>query len=212
MTADQPGTVARGQLPYRGPVTARYGPLVGTRRGGGRDEHGGGAERRRRQPAQQPVPQAATPVVRHPVPLPVRRRRFRPPWPVTTETVGLVARTGHPPGLYRLADVLLEYQLSRPSEALRGLARLLKPLNSKPELPHTLETHLELGLDRRSTAAALHIHPNTVDCRIRRIDRLTGLSPARPADSSTSARRWPPVVRRDPRGNSGEGDRWSGQR
>lgn len=46
----------------------------------------------------------------------------------------------------------------------------------------TLETYLELGLDRRATAAALHIHPNTVDYRIRRIDRLTGLSPARPAD------------------------------
>ncbi|OKJ31889.1 helix-turn-helix domain-containing protein [Streptomyces sp. CB01580] len=99
-----------------------------------------------------------------------------------SEIVDLVARTGRPPGLYRLADVLLEYQLSRPSEALPGLARLLGPLETKPELLHTLETYLELGLDRRTTAAALHIHPNTVDYRIRRIDRLTGLSPSRPAD------------------------------
>ncbi|SCD57462.1 PucR C-terminal helix-turn-helix domain-containing protein [Streptomyces sp. DvalAA-43] len=98
------------------------------------------------------------------------------------EIVDLVARTGRPPGLYRLADVLLEYQLSRPSEALHGLAQLLRPLEVKPELLRTLETYLELGLDRRATAAALHIHPNTVDYRIRRIDRLTGLSPARPAD------------------------------
>ncbi|MFF9348523.1 PucR family transcriptional regulator [Streptomyces sp. NPDC014734] len=99
-----------------------------------------------------------------------------------TEIVDLVARTGRPPGLYRLADVLLEYQLSRPSEALHGLAQLLAPLEAKPELLQTLETYLELGLDRRTTAAALHIHPNTVDYRIRRIDRLTGLSPSRPAD------------------------------
>ncbi|MFI9624155.1 PucR family transcriptional regulator [Streptomyces sp. NPDC052042] len=98
------------------------------------------------------------------------------------EIVDLVARAGRPPGLYRLADVLLEYQLSRPSEALPGLARLLGPLGAKPELLHTLETYLELGLDRRATAAALHIHPNTVDYRMRRIDRLTGLSPSRPAD------------------------------
>ncbi|SFX02015.1 PucR C-terminal helix-turn-helix domain-containing protein [Streptomyces atratus] len=98
------------------------------------------------------------------------------------EIVDLIARTGRPPGLYRLADVLLEYQLSRPSEALHGLAELLRPLEAKPELLRTLETYLELGLDRRATAAALHIHPNTVDYRIRRIDRLTGLSPARPAD------------------------------
>lgn len=99
-----------------------------------------------------------------------------------TEIADLIARTGRPPGLYRLADVLLEYQLSRPSEALHGLAQLLRPLEAKPELLRTLETYLELGLDRRATAAALHIHPNTVDYRIRRIDRLTGLSPARPAD------------------------------
>ncbi|WP_335939473.1 PucR family transcriptional regulator [Streptomyces sp. PTD5-9] len=99
-----------------------------------------------------------------------------------TEIVDLVERTGRPPGLYRLADVLLEYQLSRPSEALHGLAQLLGPLEAKPELLHTLETYLELGLDRRTTAAALHIHPNTVDYRIRRIGRLTGLSPSRPAD------------------------------
>ncbi|NYV74362.1 helix-turn-helix domain-containing protein [Streptomyces sp. UH6] len=99
-----------------------------------------------------------------------------------TEIVGLVARTGRPPGLYRLSDVLLEYQLSRPSEALRGLAQLLKPLEAKPELLHTLETYLALGLDRRTTATALHVHPNTVDYRIRRIHSLTGLSPARPTD------------------------------
>ncbi|WP_406458927.1 helix-turn-helix domain-containing protein [Streptomyces sp. NBC_00876] len=98
------------------------------------------------------------------------------------EIVDLVARTGRAPGLYRLDDVLLEYQLSRPSEALHGLARLLHPLEAKPELLHTLETYLGHGLDRRAAAAALHVHPNTVDYRIRRIDRLTGLSPARPAD------------------------------
>ncbi|WP_093709315.1 helix-turn-helix domain-containing protein [Streptomyces sp. 2131.1] len=98
------------------------------------------------------------------------------------EIVDLVARTGRAPGLYRLADLLLEYQLSRPSEALRGLAGLLSPLDAKPELLHTLETYLGHGLDRRAAAAALHVHPNTVDYRIRRIDRLTGLSPARPAD------------------------------
>ncbi|MFJ4712397.1 PucR family transcriptional regulator [Streptomyces sp. NPDC088785] len=99
-----------------------------------------------------------------------------------TEIVDLVERTGRGPGLYRLADVLLDYQLSRPSVALEGLARLLRPLDGKPELLRTLETYLRHGLDRRGCAAALHIHPNTVDYRIRRIARLTGLSPGRPAD------------------------------
>ncbi|WP_199791106.1 MULTISPECIES: helix-turn-helix domain-containing protein [unclassified Streptomyces] len=99
-----------------------------------------------------------------------------------TEIVDLVERTGRGPGLYRLADVLLDYQLSRPSVALEGLARLLQPLEAKPELLYTLETYLRHGLDRRGSAAALHIHPNTVDYRIRRIARLTGLSPAVPGD------------------------------
>ncbi|MDN3356390.1 helix-turn-helix domain-containing protein [Actinomadura sp. DC4] len=99
-----------------------------------------------------------------------------------TEIVDLVARTGRAPGLYRLADVLLDYQLSRPGEALTALACLLRPLEPKPELLQTLETYLRQDLDRRRTATALHVHPNTVDYRIRRITQLIGLSPARPAD------------------------------
>ncbi|MFC4884272.1 PucR family transcriptional regulator [Streptomyces beijiangensis] len=100
----------------------------------------------------------------------------------TAEIVAVVRSTGRGPGLYRLTDVLLDYQLSRPSAARDGLAKLLGPLECKPELLHTLETFLGCGLDRRTAAAVLHIHPNTVDYRIRRIAGLTGLSPARPAD------------------------------
>lgn len=99
-----------------------------------------------------------------------------------TEITELVLRTGRPPGLYRLQDVLLDYQLSRPSAAIPGLADVLSPLDRKPELLRTLETHLRHGLDRRATAAALHVHPNTVGYRVRRIDELTGLSPARHMD------------------------------
>jgi hypothetical protein len=99
-----------------------------------------------------------------------------------TEIVDLVARTDRAPGLYRLSDVLLDYQLSRPGEALTALACLLRPLELKPELLQTLETYLREDLDRRLTAAALHVHPNTVDYRIRRITQLIGLSPARAAD------------------------------
>ncbi|MGW7417288.1 PucR family transcriptional regulator, partial [Streptomyces sp. NPDC054863] len=44
-----------------------------------------------------------------------------------------------PAGLHRLEDVLLEYQLSRPSEALGPLANLLEPIGDDPELLRTLE-------------------------------------------------------------------------
>lgn len=100
----------------------------------------------------------------------------------TGQVVALVARTRRPPGLYRLADVLLEYQLSRPSAAQRELAGLLTPLVGKPELMQTLEEYVAAGLNRRATAAALAVHANTVDYRMRRVFELTGLNPADPAD------------------------------
>ena len=43
------------------------------------------------------------------------------------------------------------------------------------ELSSTLEAFVEHDLDRRRTAAALHIHPNTLDYRLRRLRELTGL-------------------------------------
>ncbi|OKI16418.1 helix-turn-helix domain-containing protein [Streptomyces sp. CB03911] len=97
-----------------------------------------------------------------------------------------VARaSGRGPGLYLLDDVLLEYQLSRPSPARAGLAALLTPLAHRPELLDTLRTFLACGLDRRRAAARLQVHPNTVDYRLRRATELTGLDAARGADQLT---------------------------
>jgi hypothetical protein len=98
------------------------------------------------------------------------------------EIAALVRRSGRQPGLYLLSDVLLEYQLSRPSDAHPALAALLDPLAGKADLLRTLEEFLRSGLSRRRTAATLHVHPNTVDYRIKRVAQLTGLNPARPAD------------------------------
>ena len=94
------------------------------------------------------------------------------------DIVRLARQLGRPPGGYLLKDVLLEYQLTRPSDAHASLSGLLDPLDRNPDLPHTLEVYLEHDLDRRRTAAALHVHPNTLDYRLRRIVELTGLDPA----------------------------------
>lgn len=94
---------------------------------------------------------------------------------VLAREVLLVAmRSG--PGLYRLTDVLLEYQLSRPSAALEPLAAIVSPLSD--ELVGTLEVYLRRG-SRRPAATELHVHPNTVDYRLRRVAELTGLDPTR---------------------------------
>jgi hypothetical protein len=89
---------------------------------------------------------------------------------------------GRGPGLYRLEDVLLEYQLSRPSPARDGLAALLAPLAGRPELLDTLRAFHAAGFDRRQAATRLRVHPNTVDYRLRKAAALTGLDPARGGD------------------------------
>ncbi|WP_086662858.1 PucR family transcriptional regulator [Lentzea kentuckyensis] len=90
------------------------------------------------------------------------------------EVLLVAVRSG--PGLYRLTDVLLEYQLSRPSAALEPLASIVDPLSD--ELVETLEVYLRRG-SRRPAATELHVHPNTVDYRLRRVAELTGLDPTR---------------------------------
>jgi sugar diacid utilization regulator len=94
------------------------------------------------------------------------------------DVVRLARVLGRPAGGYVLRDVLLEYQLTRPSDAQDDLAQLLNPLDRNPDLPLTLEVYLDHDLDRRQTAAALHVHPNTLDYRLRRIVELTGLDPS----------------------------------
>jgi sugar diacid utilization regulator len=94
------------------------------------------------------------------------------------DVLRLAARLERPPGLYVLRDVLLEYQLTYPSDAVPALVSLLDPLERNPDLLLTLDAYLAEDLDRRRTAAALHVHPNTLDYRLKRIVELTGLEPA----------------------------------
>ncbi|ADD39838.1 PucR family transcriptional regulator [Stackebrandtia nassauensis] len=100
----------------------------------------------------------------------------------TREVVDLVERLDYPPGIYQLADVLLEYQFTRPGPGADVLAELLAPLERGTELETTLETYLRHDLSRNATAAALNVHPNTLDYRLNRIARLTGLNPSRQSD------------------------------
>ncbi|GAA5215836.1 PucR family transcriptional regulator [Streptomyces thinghirensis] len=102
--------------------------------------------------------------------------------PVVTELAHIATASAHPPGLYRLEDLALEYQLSRPGPARAHVARLLDPLDAHADLLLTLTAFLRHGLDRRATAEALNVHPNTVLYRLRKITGLTGLDATRPTD------------------------------
>ncbi|MER7958099.1 MULTISPECIES: helix-turn-helix domain-containing protein [unclassified Streptomyces] len=104
---------------------------------------------------------------------------------LASEVREVAEASGRGPGLYLLDDVLLEYQLSRPSPAREGLAALLDPLDTRPELLATLRTFLASSLDRRRAATRLQVHPNTVDYRLRKATDLTGLDASRGADLVT---------------------------
>ncbi|MDG3009795.1 PucR family transcriptional regulator [Rhodococcus sp. D2-41] len=86
------------------------------------------------------------------------------------------------PGVYRMSDLVLEYQMMRPGAGREHLISLLEPLNGSPELVETLEVHIANDLSRQRTARRLHVHANTVDYRLRRIGQLTGLDPTRPSE------------------------------
>ncbi|MDQ3932795.1 MAG: helix-turn-helix domain-containing protein [Actinomycetota bacterium] len=103
------------------------------------------------------------------------------------EVANLASRIGRPPGTYCLDDVLLEFQLTRPGPARERLAARLDPLVGHPHLLGTLRTYISLEHDRRKASRTLHVHPNTLDYRLRRVADLTGLNPSRPADARVLA-------------------------
>ncbi|MEU2121252.1 PucR family transcriptional regulator [Nocardia niwae] len=96
------------------------------------------------------------------------------------ELLDMVRRLQSPPGLYRFADLALEYQLTRPGPGRDRLAALLDPLDGHPELFDTLREHIRNDFNRRRTSRTMYLHPNTVDHRLKRIGRLTGLDTAAP--------------------------------
>ncbi|MFC6881722.1 MULTISPECIES: PucR family transcriptional regulator [Actinomadura] len=96
------------------------------------------------------------------------------------EVAALVHRLDLPPGLYRLDDVLLEYQLTRPGRALTRLAAKLEPLAGNPVLLETARCFVRHGHNRSRTSTELRIHRNTLDYRLGRITKITGLDLADP--------------------------------
>ncbi|MEV0323147.1 PucR family transcriptional regulator [Streptomyces sp. NPDC050658] len=97
-----------------------------------------------------------------------------------TEILRITRACGMPPGLHRMADVLLEYHLSRRNESSHLISALLDPVADRPELLETLRLHLAHQQERRATAAALGLHPNTVDNRLAKIGELTGIDLSAP--------------------------------
>ncbi|MEU6770140.1 helix-turn-helix domain-containing protein [Streptomyces sp. NPDC046759] len=97
--------------------------------------------------------------------------------PAAAERARRIAAVADKPGLHRLRDVLLDYHLSAPADSAPELGALLAPLDHQPGLIATVAAFLDCDFDRRRTAQALDVHPNTVDNRLARVVELTGVDP-----------------------------------
>ncbi|MEO6857551.1 MAG: helix-turn-helix domain-containing protein [Solirubrobacteraceae bacterium] len=94
-------------------------------------------------------------------------------------------------GVVPLQDLTLDLLLARAPRVAADLrTRVLDPLGprdgrSRGDLHRTVATYVALHRDRRQTAARLHIHPNTLDHRLRRARELNGLNLDDPEDLAT---------------------------
>ncbi len=94
----------------------------------------------------------------------------------------VAARSGNRGAVVELGDLGLAgllLQLDDPVQLAAYSDRVLAPLTGydrkhRTHLVETLETYLRCKLNRPETAAALHVHVNTVKQRIHRIEELTG--------------------------------------
>ncbi|MFT4200585.1 PucR family transcriptional regulator [Gordonia sp. (in: high G+C Gram-positive bacteria)] len=82
----------------------------------------------------------------------------------------------------RFDDLAVEFQLSRPTRASRLSAARLDPIADDEVLWQTLEAYLDNDCSTAMTAEVLHVHPNTVQYRLRKVSESTGLNLNRPAD------------------------------
>ncbi|MDR1710611.1 MAG: helix-turn-helix domain-containing protein [Propionibacteriaceae bacterium] len=88
------------------------------------------------------------------------------------------------PRLVRSADLLPERALAGDGHARRLLAdSIYAPLSASPDLEETLTAYFDHGGSIEATARALYVHANTVRYRLKRVQDVTGRSPADPRDS-----------------------------
>lgn len=93
------------------------------------------------------------------------------------EVLRLARTLGRAPGAYALDDVALEYVVAGSERGRERLSAMLEPLADGPDLIPTLAAWFDADFDRRSAAARLHVHPNTLDYRLKRVADLTGIDP-----------------------------------
>lgn len=80
----------------------------------------------------------------------------------------------HPPGVYGLDDVLVEYSATETPAVSERLLEMVEPLDEHPVLWDTLTALIAADGVRHRACERLGIHRNTLDRRLQRIGLLTG--------------------------------------
>ncbi|PRY28055.1 PucR family transcriptional regulator [Pseudosporangium ferrugineum] len=82
-----------------------------------------------------------------------------------------------PDRLPGIADLFVEMALTHTPAIDGWLRTYARALASGPDLVMTLHAYYTNDMNRVTTAAALHIHPRTLDYRLRRVRDVTGVDP-----------------------------------
>jgi sugar diacid utilization regulator len=82
-----------------------------------------------------------------------------------------------PDRLPGITDLFVEMAVARAPAIDGWLRSYAKALATGPDLVATLCAYYVHDMNRTSTAAALHIHPRTLDYRLRRVREVTGIDP-----------------------------------
>ncbi|WP_213991069.1 helix-turn-helix domain-containing protein [Sodalis sp. dw_96] len=76
--------------------------------------------------------------------------------------------------VYFYSDIVMEESVRGTDTILRYLVSLIEQLSGEPDLLLTLETYFEHCQRRKVAASVLGIHPNTLNYRLERIEKLLG--------------------------------------
>ncbi|MEV4110184.1 helix-turn-helix domain-containing protein [Nonomuraea sp. NPDC049695] len=82
-----------------------------------------------------------------------------------------------PARLYVLADLFVEMAVAKTPEIDAWLCAFGRQLSDGPDLVPTLHAYYRHDMNRTAASAALRIHPRTLDYRLQRVRKVTGLEP-----------------------------------
>jgi carbohydrate diacid regulator len=76
--------------------------------------------------------------------------------------------------VFRYSEIMLDDAIARSTNAANFLDSIIDGLSQEPNLLETLTAYFSNCQHRKTTAAALHVHPNTLDYRLSRIEEALG--------------------------------------